>query len=140
MSASIYTDKLVKPTDLMLANDLGKSKTYLDRICAFIETEYGDLNPEWKYYNKKSGWVLKLFNKKRNVLFVIPCEQYFRAAFTFGGKASLLVFESDVSEDIKKQLHEAKKYAEGRTIQIEVQHESDCEQILDLINIKLKKT
>lgn len=31
-------------------------------IYDYIKNEYGDVNPEWKFYNKKSGWILKLFN------------------------------------------------------------------------------
>lgn len=137
MSASLYDDKLIEPNDKMLTCDLGVAKGYLDKICEFIENEYGNLKPEWKFYNKKSGWILKLFNKKRNVLFVVPCDKYFRTAFTFGDKASDLVFNSELPAEIKKELLEVKKYAEGRTIQIDVQNDADCENILNLIKIKL---
>jgi hypothetical protein len=131
MSASIYTEKLVKPDDTMLACDLGEAKSYLDKITGFIESEYGDFVPEWKFYNQKSGWILKLFTKKRNVLFVIPCDNYFRVSFTLGEKASDLVFNSQLPVTIKKELLEAKQYAEGRTIQIEVKAESDSETYLN---------
>lgn len=137
MTASIYDDKLIEPNDKMLSFDLENTITYFNRICEFIEIEYGNLKPEWKYYNKKSGWILKLFNRKRNVLFVVPCNKYFRIAFTFGDKASDKIFNSDLPEMIKKDLFETKKYAEGRTIQIEVKNENDLNNILKLIRIKL---
>ena len=137
MSASIYNDKLIEPTDKMLSLDLASSITYFNIICEFIDTKYGNLNPEWKYYNKKSGWILKLLNRKRNVLFVVPCNKYFRTAFTFGDKASEIVFNSELPEVIKKDLFETKKYAEGRTIQVEVKNEIDLNNILKLIQIKL---
>ena len=137
MTASIYDDKLIEPNDKMLSFDLENTITYFNRICEFIEIEYGNLKPEWKYYNKKSGWILKLFNRKRNVLFVVPCNKYFRIAFTFGDKASDKIFNSDLPEMIKKDLFETKKYAEGRTIQIEVKNENDLNTILKLIRIKL---
>ena len=137
MSASIYTEKLIEPDDKMLTYDLAKTKKYLDRIAEFIESEYGDFKPEWNFYNKKSGWILKMFTKKRNVVFIVPCEKYFRTAFTFGDKASDLIFKSELPDSIKKILFEAKKYAEGRTIQIEVKTEKDLENILKMIKIKL---
>jgi len=31
--------------------------------------QYGPLTEEWKYYGKKTGWVLKYFYKKRNLFF-----------------------------------------------------------------------
>lgn len=137
MATSIYDEKLIKPTDEMLAYNLGMTKNYLNIISEFIANKYGSFKTEWKFYNKKSGWILKLFNKKRNVLFVVPCDKYFRAAFTFGDKASDLVYNSELAEDIKQKLSEAKKYAEGKTIQIDVKNEMDCENILNLIEIKL---
>ena len=60
MSASIYTEKLVEPNDKMLTYDLAETKKYLDKIAEFIEIEYGDFKYEWKFYNKKSGWILKM--------------------------------------------------------------------------------
>ena len=137
MAASLYDDKLIVPNDKMLVYDLAESKDYFDGICNFIKSEYGNLKPEWKFYNKKSGWILKLFNFKRNVLFIVPCDKYFRTAFTFGDKAADLVFNCELPEMIKKDLFEAKKYAEGRTIQIDVKNKSDFENILKLIQIKL---
>jgi hypothetical protein len=137
MAGSIYTDKLIIPDERLLADDLGETKPYLDSICSFIEDEYGDMKPEWKFYSKKSGWILKLLNKKRNIVFIVPCATYFRAAFTFGDKASELVIQSELPESIKHALAEAKKYAEGRTIQTEVRSAADLETVLTLIRIKL---
>tara|TARA_R110001583_G_scaffold21469_2_gene81555 strand:+ start:8085 stop:8504 length:420 start_codon:yes stop_codon:yes gene_type:complete len=137
MSASIYTEKLIEPDDKMLTHDLSASKKFLDTIATFIETEYGDFKPVWKFYNKKSGWILKMFTKKRNVLFIVPCNNYFRTAFTLGDKAANLILNSDLPKTIKNDLSEAKKYAEGRTIQIEVKTQPDLDIILDMIRIKL---
>jgi len=60
MAGSIFNSKLVEPDDKMMTYELGETKEYLNRICEFIEKEYGDLIPEWKFYGKKSGWILKL--------------------------------------------------------------------------------
>jgi len=43
-----------------------------------------------------------MFTKKRNVLFVVPCDKYFRVAFTFGDKASDLIFSSELPDSIKR--------------------------------------
>ena len=137
MSASIYTEKLIEPNDRMLSHDLVDTKVFFDKIGSFIESEYGHFKPEWKFYNKKSGWILKMFTKKKNVLFVVPCDKYFRIVFTFGDKASNLIFNSDLPDSIKKDLFGAKKYAEGRTIQIEVRDGNDLDNILTMIKIKL---
>ncbi|MDH5415150.1 MAG: DUF3788 domain-containing protein [Flavobacteriaceae bacterium] len=137
MSASLYDDKDITPNDKMLENDLEDANKYYEAICNFIKDGYGALKPEWKFYNKKSGWILKLFNKKRNVLFIIPLKGYFKVAFTFGQKTAYLVLNSELPEKIKNDLQLTKKYAEGRTFQINVKNKNDLENILKLISIKL---
>lgn len=137
MSASIFSDNQVEPDNLMLANALGTTKTCLDSIAEFIDNEYGNLKTEWKFYNKKSGWILKMFTGKRNVLFVIPCDQYFRVSVTFGEKASDLILSSDLPGTVRTSIAKAKKYAEGRTIQIEVRSEKDLATLQKLIEMKL---
>ncbi len=72
-------------------------------------------------------------------MFVVPCEGYFRVAFTIGDKAADLVFAADLPEEIKKQLMEARKYAEGRSLQVEVKSSDDCENVLKIIRCKLVK-
>jgi len=71
-------------------------------------------------------------------LFVIPCKSYFKTAFTFGERAANVILESKkIPKSIKNDLVNAKKYVEGKTIQIEVKNELDCKNILELIQIKL---
>ena len=139
MSASIFDLKLVEPNDKMLTVELGKAYEYLDKIISFIKDSYGDLEMEWKFYGQKSGWILKMFNKKRNVLFIIPCKDYFRTAFTLGDKAVDILIASGLPDYIKHEFIKAKKYAEGRTVQLEIKTELQYEYILDLIKIKLSK-
>jgi hypothetical protein len=35
---------------MMLIYDLATTKKFLDKIAEFIESEYGDFQPEWKFY------------------------------------------------------------------------------------------
>jgi len=139
MEGSVFDSKLVEPNDKMMTYELGETNEYLTRICKFIEKEYGDLKREWKFYGKKSGWLLKLFNKKRNVLFIVPCTGHFRTVFTLGDKAADSVMISTLPEKIKEEFINVKKYREGRTIQIEIKSKADLENILQLIKIKLDK-
>jgi len=55
----------------------------------------------WKHYCKKSGWILKLLLKKRNIFFFTPQEGYFRIVFVFGDKAVQHIENSELSQNIK---------------------------------------
>ncbi len=137
-AASIFDSKLVEPDDRMLSQELGKAKEYLDKIGSFIKDQYGDLNLDWKFYGQKSGWILKMFNKKRNVLFIVPCSGYFKTAFTFGDKAVDEIIRCGLPDFIKQDLLAAKKYSEGRTIQLDIKSLEQFENIIELIRIKLR--
>lgn len=137
MSVSVFDSKMVVPNDQMLDIELDESVIYLNQIKASIKN-YGDLTPEWKYYGQKAGWVLKLFCKKRNVLFIVPLSGYFRAVFTFGDKATDVILAGDFPNSLKHEIFTAKKFAEGRTVQLEVKDNAQCRLVLSLIHIKVK--
>ncbi|MBN2261906.1 MAG: DUF3788 domain-containing protein [Prolixibacteraceae bacterium] len=137
MAASIYTEKMVQPNEQMLIADLASTKNLLDRMALHIEKNYGAYKPEWKFYSQKSGWIMKMYSKKRNVLFLIPCNDFFRVSFTFGEKAFEQILLGNFSETVKRTLLEAPKYAEGRSILLEVKNEDDLDTVLQLMKIKM---
>lgn len=59
-------------------------------------------------------------------------------AFVFGQKATDEILESSISNEIKTELEQATKYAEGRGIRITVNNGSLLHDIKQLIEIKLK--
>jgi hypothetical protein len=56
----------------------------------------------------------------------------------FGDKAVDKIAESSVQEFIKTELAEAKKYAEGQGIRIDVKNDDIMDNIKTLIKIKLE--
>ena len=138
MSASVFDDKSVKPDNKTFLNAIGKTAKLWQKIKSNLENEYGELIEDWKYYGQKTGWLLKVLRKKRNLFFCIPLNGCFRIAFVFGEKAVSAVESSDLPESIKVELKNARKYAEGRGIRIEVKSSKDVENIQKLVEIKVK--
>ena len=137
MAVSVFDDKAKKPTDQKLAKALGKSNRLWKEIKKNLKAEYGELIEEWKFYGQKSGWILKTLRKKRNLFFFIPLEGSFKVSFVFGDKAVAVVEESDLPEEIITSLKNARKYAEGRGLQIDVKGVADVEHIKKLVEIKV---
>ena len=137
MSSSVFKDKSVIPDSEALARELGETKKYLDKISSRISEKYGNSVVEWKYYGQKSGWIMKLLLKKKNIFFMIPQENGFDISFVFGDKAVEKITEGDFPDVVKKDLIAAKKYAEGRGLRLNVSSDELCDTILDLAEIKL---
>jgi len=137
MSVSVFEDKDTRPDDKMLAGVLGKSNQLWLQIKKNLKAEYGELIEEWKFYGQKSGWILKTLRKKRNLFFFIPLEGSFQVSFVFGDKAVAVVEKSDLPQELITELKNARKYAEGRGLRIDVKNSADVEHVKKLVEIKV---
>jgi hypothetical protein len=136
MSEIVFNDKNKQPNDKMLAEKLGGRFKYWTEIKKHTREKYGDTTDEWKCYGKKYGWQLKTLLKKRNLFFLIPHESYFKIVFIFGDKAVSEIERSSISDQLISDVVNAKKYAEGRGLSIEVKNRKCLPDIKKLIKIK----
>ena len=130
-------DKSVKPEEKSLLKALGNTGTLWTKLRTNLEDELGELIEDWKFYSKKSGWTLKLLQKKRNLFFMMPHSGYFRITFVFGDKAVSKVEKSNLPGDSIETLLNAKKYMEGRGLTVEVKNAKDLKNVETLVAIKL---
>jgi hypothetical protein len=138
MTEVIFNDKNNMPGDEILSEKIGDSFQYWSKIKKIVEEEYESIREEWKFYGKNYGWQLKTLLKKRNLFFLIPYESFFKIVFIFGDKAVQEIENSNISDDIKNEIINAKKYMEGRGIAIEVKDGKHLTDIKTLIDIKIK--
>ena len=134
---SILMDKAQEPTEMDLTEKLGPVSQLWNEIQHFVLEKYPAGNPEWFYSGAKRGWNFRIKDKKRAFVYLLPRDQYFKAALVFGDKAKDTVLASNVSDEIKEELKQAKKYAEGRGIRIDVKEAVILSDIKTLIEIKL---
>ena len=76
-------------------------------------------------------------DKKRAIIYFLPRDRFFKVAFVFGEKATAQVLASGIAPAIKSALEQAKAYAEGRGIRIDVRDGAGLTDIKKLIEIKL---
>ena len=137
MSKSIFSEREHKPDTELLSKVLGESHPLWQEIKEHLNQTFGEIVEEWKYYGLKSGWVLKMLKKKRNLFFFIPMQSFFVISFVFGDKAVNQILETDFPDEIKSAIRNARKYVEGRGLPIEVRSEDEVEQVKTLVEIKV---
>ncbi|MBI9063693.1 MAG: DUF3788 domain-containing protein, partial [Marinilabiliaceae bacterium] len=120
---SIFTDKAIEPASQDLVNRLASSYALWQHIYDFVFRQYPKCIAEWNYPGKKYGWSFRIKDKKRAIIYLLPREGYFKVAFVFGQKATDAIMESDISDSIKAELAQARKYAEGRGINFDIRNE-----------------
>lgn len=137
MEEKIFTDKLKLPLEYELKNILGARYKFWIDLIKFVDSNFGTPTTEWKFYGKKSGWVQKLFLKKRNLLFFIPYNKFFRIGMVFGDIAVAEIVKSGLPKEIIEEIQNTKKYAEGRGLRIDVKDKKNLEIVKKLIQIKV---
>jgi hypothetical protein len=137
MDTSVFADKNIKPGESDLKRALGKAFKYWQIIHKYVHSEYENAFDEWSMTGAKYGWSFRIKDKKRVLVYLLPRDIYFKAAFVFGQKATDEIMKSTVGKEIKDELSAAKVYAEGRGIRFDV-NDKNVKDVLLLIDIKLR--
>jgi hypothetical protein len=138
MGLSVFDDKAKQPDDSDLAGALGDTKPLWDQLKSHVLETYPPITEDWKHYGKSSGWTMKLLRKKRNLFFSYPGEGMFTLVFVFGDKAVGVIEKSSLPIPLIEELKAARKYAEGRGLQVPVRTTEDLETAKQLIAIKVE--
>jgi hypothetical protein len=137
MAPSALDDKSRMPDDSMLTQVLGRSKGLWDTILAHLAEQYPGVQNEWNFPGAKYGWSLRPKHKKRTILYLTPQKEFFLVSFVLGERAVAAAEESSLPAPILETLRNAKRYAEGRGIRLEVRQRDDIEIVKKLIEIKM---
>jgi hypothetical protein len=136
-AVNAFIGKLKKPTEAELGAELGAGKTLWDKLVSDLTAEHG-LAQEWNSYSKKAGWSLRLKRKDRNIVYLSPLRGFFRASFALGDKAVNAALAGGLPKPVIKLIKEAKRYAEGTAVRIDVNGVADVEVVKKLAAIKLE--
>jgi Protein of unknown function (DUF3788) len=125
------------PDDATLEQALGRTKKLWDAIVDHVDSLPNGLVREWKYYGKKHGWQMKVTDRKRAVLYLIPHDGSFLAALALNDKAVAALPSQKIPPRLVREIATAKTYPEGRPARVEVTSTSDLMVVKKLLALKL---
>jgi hypothetical protein len=134
---SVFVDKSRPPQDDDLAAMLGSTFVFWNELKRLIASRFTPLSVEWGFSSKKTSWGMRLKGEKRTILYMTPCKGYFMASFALGEKAVKAAHKSDLSASVLKVIDNARKYAEGRGVRLEVRSAEDVRNVEKLAVIKM---
>jgi hypothetical protein len=138
LSENAFIGKLTQPTPKELAGKLGSAKDLWNHVVRDVTSECGITDKEWNCYSPKAGWSLRLKQKKRNIVYLSPCDKSFRVAFILGEKAMKVAKNTEFSAKYVKLITEAVRYPEGSAIRLEVTNFEDVAFVKQLAKIKVE--
>lgn len=137
MGVNVFMDKEKKPGDGDLAAALGATFGLWLALRNSVLEKYPAALQEWHFPWQKFGWSFRIKDKKRAIIYFLPRDGFFKVALVFGAKAVAQVLAAEISPVIKSELEQAKAYAEGRGIRIDVRDGAGLADINKLVEIKL---
>ncbi|MEN6428032.1 MAG: DUF3788 family protein [Phycisphaerales bacterium] len=137
MALSVLDEKSKRPEEGGLAEVLGKSMGLWDAIHIYLAESYPGVENEWQFTSPKYGWIQRTRHKKRTILYMTPGRGSFVVSFCLGGKAVAAAEQSVLPEDILNEIRNARQYAEGRGVRVQVKRRADVDTVKKLVEIKM---
>ena len=132
-----FIGKAKKPTDDELTAALGPARVLWDQLVGGMAQEHGVDVQEWNSYSPKAGWSLRLKHKDRNIVYLSPSKGCFKASFALGDKAVKAARQGGLPKRVIKIIDDAKRYAEGTAVRLDVKGPKDISIVKKLAAIKL---
>ncbi len=136
MAFSAFADKTRPPEAGDLEGVLGAAhaawRELLDSIAARIPTA----TTVWGFTSARSGWSLRVLEKKRILLYLTPRGGHFVASFALGEKAVSAAKAAHLPASLLEIVESAPRYAEGRGVRVEVADRALVPPLAALTEIK----
>jgi len=127
------------PTDEVIFSCIGKTKTLWIVFFEYIQEKYPEFSQEWRYYKDGNNWLMKVSKKSKTIFWVSVWKDTFKVGFYFGDKAEEDINNSEISDELKEQFKNGKRYGKIRGLSIRFKNEQDIEHVKSLIPIRIKK-
>lgn len=135
-SQNAFAGQTKRPTQEALKSALGGTYSIWEQLVSDLQQELQLEGKAWHSSSVKYGWALRLQKKKRNIVYLGPRAGSFIAAFALSDKAVAVARKGELPGHVTKMLAEARRYAEGTAIRIEVRGPEDVKAVKILARIK----
>lgn len=133
-----FIGKTSRPADDELASVLGKTIKLWNQLVDALAHDLKVEGREWKSYSVKAGWSLRLKQGDRIIVYLSPNQGGFLASFALGDKAIATARRSQLPAKAMKIIAEARRYAEGTAVRVEVKTPADVAIVRQLAALKVE--
>ncbi len=137
MALSAFGDKAAPPQADALAATLGPAYPWWNELREQLASVCTPFSEYWGYTSKTTGWGLRVKHGERVIVYLTPRKGQFLASLALGERAVQAAHASDLPDSVLALIDNARRYAEGRAVHLEVRDASDIERIRTLAAIKI---
>ncbi len=132
-----FIGSATQPSDAELSAALRDKRALWDELLEKLRALGIDAT-EWTSYSRKAGWALKVIRKQRVIVYLSPMDGVFQASLALGDRAVGVALAAKLPGKVLKMIREARRYAEGTAVRLEVNSRGDVASVLKLAAIKME--
>ncbi|NQV35334.1 MAG: DUF3788 family protein [Phycisphaeraceae bacterium] len=125
------------PTEEVIDSHIGNKKALWTLFFDTLHEQHLDFSEEWRYYKDGKSWLMKVTRKSKTIFWLSVWKNAFKITFYFSDKAETLINDSDISDDMKKEFKDGKRFGKIRGLTIVFKYKKDIEYAEALIAIRL---
>jgi hypothetical protein len=134
MEERSFVDRARMPTDEAIKLALPKLYKYYKAIDDWA----ADCVKEWKFYNRRYGWSLKVSWRKKPLYWLIVYKGYFHVGFSIGKEEKEDFLAMDLGEMTKRAIVSAKEFPDGFPIEFAIKDEKSFGEALVLLKKQME--
>ena len=138
MEPIVLTDPAIQPTDELVFSIINENRVYWEKIINYLYDNHFDITEEWRFYNDGESWLYRTLRKKITIYWIGVQKDTFRVSFWLSEKAGPLIEVSTLPESIKEEYRNAKRFKIGRCLSVVMVSTEDLDNVLKLIELRLK--
>jgi len=135
-SLSCFGDRSRPPAEPELRRALGPSAALWRGLIEHAAAAYPPIEEHWNHAGAKFGWSLRLKQRDRVLLYLIPQTGRFLAGIVLGDRALAAARETGLPATVLAALAAAPRYAEGTGLRLPVASPTDLDAIQRLLAFK----
>ena len=137
METIVLTDRFTMPIDDLIFSIIGDKRVFWQRIITYLRDNHTDITEVWRFYDDGKCWLFRALKKKKTIFWIGIIDGTFRVSFYLADKATPLIVQSELPEKMKNEFLNTtgNKF---RSITIKMNDAVDAENVIKLIEIKLK--
>lgn len=136
MLTNAFAGSAKAPTQKELTAKLGRAKSLWEELVASLRRVCVADGAEWGSSSTKAGWSLRVKRKERIIVYLAPSDACFLASFALGDRAMHATRAIEFRSSVMKVLKNAKRYAEGSAVRLEVRTAQDVADVIALAKCK----
>lgn len=137
MSKGIFTDKTRKPTAKAMETAVGSAARVWKELNEFLSSAMR-LKAELKFYGVNYGWAIRYAKSGKSIVALYPDKEGFTAQVIMKRAQLEAAYAHGVSDSTKDAANSATDFNEGRWVFIRVDAKIGIDDIVTLVNARLK--